>query len=316
MNIFNNIEDFKRIHNAVTTVGFFDGVHLGHQKIINLLLKKAQDQETESVIVTFEPHPRLYFDPTASQNLKLITDIEEKINLFRNLGVHNLLIIPFDGRIANLSSEDFIENIIIEKIGTHTLLLGHDHRFGKNREGSFEYLKQNQAKFGIQVFEISRLDIDEAAVSSTRIRNFLNNGEVGSAATLLGRNYSITGTVIEGKKLGRNIGFPTANIHIGSPYKLLPKMGVYAVEVVIDEQEFGGMLNIGFNPTVNASNLKHIEVHIFDFKEDIYNKKITLRFLSRLRDEQKFNGIEALKTQLSQDAVEAKEIYSKSKLFY
>lgn len=316
MNIFNNIEDFKRIDNAVTTVGFFDGVHLGHQKIINLLLKKAQDQETESVIVTFEPHPRLYFDPTASQNLKLITDIEEKINLFRNLGVHNLLIIPFDGRIANLSSEDFIEKIIIEKIGTHTLLLGHDHRFGRNREGSFEYLKQNQAKFGIQVFEISRLDIDEAAVSSTRIRTFLNNGEVSSAATLLGRNYSITGTVIEGKKLGRTIGFPTANIHIENPYKLLPKMGVYAVEVIIDEHEYGGMLNIGFNPTVNASNLKHIEVHVFDFKEDIYNKKVTLRFLSRLRDEQKFNGIEALKAQLSRDAAEAKEIYSKSKLFY
>lgn len=316
MNIYHNIQDFKKIKNAVTTVGVFDGVHLGHQKIINLLLKKAKDTETESVIITFDPHPRLYFDPTASQNLRLITDIKEKIELFKKLGLHNLLIIPFDDRIANLSSEEFIDQVVIESIGTQTLLLGHDHRFGRNREGSFEYLKQNESKFGIQVFEISRMDIDEAAVSSTRIRTHLNNGEVHAAALLLGRNYRAQGIVIEGKKLGRTIGYPTANIHIENEYKLLPKMGVYAVEVFVEGQQYAGMLNIGFNPTTTSSIHRNIEVHIFDFQKDIYGKEIEIGFLERLRDEQKFSGLEALKAQLAKDAIEAKEICFKNKLFY
>lgn len=316
MNIYHNIQDFKKIKNAVTTVGVFDGVHLGHQKIINLLLKKAKDTETESVIITFDPHPRLYFDPTASHNLKLITDIQEKIELFEALGVHNLLIIPFDDHIANLSSEEFIDQVVIDAIGTQTLLLGHDHRFGKNREGSFDYLKQNEAKFGIQVFEISRMDIDEAAVSSTRIRTHLNNGEVHAAALLLGRNYKAQGIVVEGRKLGRTIGYPTANVHIENEYKLLPKMGVYAVEVWVKGKQYGGMLNIGFNPTISASVHRSIEVYIFDFEDDIYGNSIDIAFLERLRDEQKFDGLDALKAQLAKDAIEAREICFKNKLFY
>jgi riboflavin kinase / FMN adenylyltransferase len=311
MRVFHNIQDFNSIKNAVATVGVFDGVHLGHQKIISLLLNKAKEQNAASVVVTFEPHPRLFFDPTASQNLKLITEIEEKIILFAKLGIDNLIIMPFDSHTANLSSEEFVVDILKNQLGVQTLLLGYDHRFGRNREGSFEYLKENQNRFGMQVFEISRLDIDQAAVSSTRIRQFLQEGNCHEAQQLLNRRYSVEGIVIEGKKLGRTIGVPTANIKLENPYKLLPKMGVYAVEVIHNSTSFAGMLNIGFNPTVNSSNMKSIEVHIFDFDMDIYGQKIKLNFISRLRDEVKFDGLESLKKQLAIDAIAAREVYKK-----
>ncbi|HTF82621.1 MAG TPA: riboflavin kinase, partial [Cytophagales bacterium] len=199
---------------------------------------------------------------------------------------------------------------IIGTIGTQTLLLGHDHRFGKNREGSFAYLKENESKFGIEVFEISRLDIDAAAVSSTRIREYIHAGNMPAAAALLGRYYSVYGTVISGKKLGRTIGYPTANIRVSNAQKLLPKLGVYAVAVELEQVYYGGMLSIGYNPTVSDSDTIHVEVHIFDFNSDIYDKELTIQFLKRLRDELKFGSLEELKTQLHQDALDSKHIYT------
>lgn len=307
MKVYRRIQDFKTIKNAVTTVGIFDGVHQGHQKIIELVLNKAKQNKSESVLITFEPHPRLFFDPTGSQNLKLLTDIEERIHYFESLGIDNLLVVPFDTHTANLSSEEFIQQIVKDTVGTRTLLLGYDHKFGKNREGSFEYLKENQFKFGIQVFEISQFDIDDAAVSSTRIRNYLLDGNCVDANKLLGRNYSIHGTVIEGKKLGRTINVPTANISVANAYKLIPQMGVYAVYVLHENVKFGGMLNIGFNPTVSTNHHLKIEVHIFDFNKDIYGQDIQIEFVSRLRGEIKFNSVDELKLQLQKDATSAKE---------
>lgn len=315
MKVYHNIQEFKKIDNAVTTVGIFDGMHLGHQKIIDILLHTAKEQNTESVVVTFEPHPRLFFNPTTSQNLKIITDINEKIKLFEQYGVDNLLVIPFNEQIASLTSEQFIRQIIKDTIGTQTLFLGYDHRFGRNREGNFEYLYQKQAEFGIRVHEISKFDIDEAAVSSTRIRDYISDGDLHMATTLLGRHYTASGIVVEGRKLGRTIGFPTANINIENPYKVLPKMGVYAVAVNVDNQQYGGMLNIGLNPTVSSSNQKTTEVHIFDFDNDIYGKELTIKFLERMRDEQKFNGLQELIIQLKEDAIMAKQILSKINFF-
>jgi riboflavin kinase/FMN adenylyltransferase len=260
--------------------------------------------------MTFEPHPRMVLQPD-THDLKLLTTIDEKIELLRNEGIQNLIVIPFTIELSQLHSQEFIKQIIIDKIGTKTLVIGYDHRFGKNREGSFKHLKNYSIDYGFEVEEVSKQVIDEITVSSTKIRNALIEGKITIASKYLGRNYSISGSVIKGRQLGRTIGYPTANMLVNSEHKLIPCDGVYAVKVIVQNKTFGGMLNIGNNPTVEGKG-RSIEVNIFDFSEDIYNQSISIIFVNKLRGEEKFNGLDALKTQLEKDKLLAIEAIKNS----
>ncbi|ELR68053.1 Riboflavin kinase / FMN adenylyltransferase [Fulvivirga imtechensis AK7] len=306
MNIYHGIEDFKKLDYAVVTSGTFDGVHIGHQKILARLKEIAQRNNGETVLITFWPHPRLVLYPEQT-DLKLLNTFEEKAELLREQGINHLLRIPFTKEFSNLTSEEFIRKILVETIGTRKLVIGYDHRFGKNREGSFEHLKENASIYGFEVEEIPRQDIDNVGVSSTKIRNSLLEGDVSASAELLGKPYSITGRVVKGQEIGRLIGFPTANIEVDSQHKLIPANGSYAVKVGYRNQMLKGMLNIGYRPTVNGKS-RTIEVNIFDFSSDIYGETISIHFIRRIRDERKFNNINELKEQLMKDKTLAIEI--------
>jgi riboflavin kinase/FMN adenylyltransferase len=310
MRIFRGLDNLEKIQNAVVTQGTFDGVHLAHKIILNKVKQLAKDKYGESVVMTFEPHPRMVLKPD-NHDLKLLTTLDEKIELLRYEGIQNLIVIPFTIELSQMHSQAFIKQILVDKIGTKTLVIGYDHRFGKNREGSFEHLKNYSNDFGFEVEEVSEQLVDEIAVSSTKIRNALNEGKIIIAAKYLGRNYSIKGTVVKGRQLGRTIGYPTANLIVDSENKLIPSDGVYAVKVIVNSNTFGGMLNIGNNPTVEGKG-RSIEVNIFDFSEDIYNQSISIIFVNKLREEEKFNGLDALKTQLEKDKLLAIEVIQNS----
>jgi riboflavin kinase/FMN adenylyltransferase len=299
MKVYHGIAHFKRLSFAVVTSGTFDGVHIGHQKILSRLREVSNQYHGESVVITFWPHPRMVVSAD-SQDLKLLSTIEEKIEMLDRMQVDHLLIIPFTQEFSRLTSEEFINRILVEGIGTKRLVIGHDHRFGRNREGSFEHLRANAAQYGFEVEEIPRQDIEEIGVSSTRIRNALLEGNLPISKEYLGRPYSLKGKVVKGKQLGRTIGFPTANLHVPELYKLIPADGVYAVRAKLQDKFYQGMLNIGVRPTVDGVS-RSIEVHLFDFDQDIYDQVLTLYFEARIRPEQKFAGIEELKNQLSQD---------------
>ncbi|GAA0192281.1 bifunctional riboflavin kinase/FAD synthetase [Fulvivirga kasyanovii] len=299
MKIYHGIEDFKRLDYAVVTSGTFDGVHVGHQKILSRLKEIARKSNGETVLITFWPHPRFVLYPEQT-DLKLLNTFEEKADLLREQGIDHLLRIPFTKEFSKLTSKEFIRNILINTIGTKKLVIGYDHRFGKNREGSFEHLKENASIYGFDVEEISRQDIDNVGVSSTKIRTALMEGDVTTGTELLGRPYSIRGRVVKGEKIGRILGFPTANLEVDSQHKLIPADGSYAVKVHHRNQELQGMLNIGFRPTVNGKT-KTIEAHIFNFNEDIYGETISINFIRRIRDEIKFTDVEELKKQLASD---------------
>lgn len=310
MKIYHGIEDFKRLEYAVVTSGTFDGVHVGHQKILSRLKEIARKNNGETVVITFWPHPRLVLYPEQT-DLKLLNTFEEKAELLRRQGIDHLVRIPFTKEFSNLTSEQFIKMVLVEAIGTKKLVIGYDHRFGKNREGSFEHLKENASVYGFEVEEIPRQDIDHVAVSSTKIRNALLAGDVKTSGELLGRPYSVTGRVIKGEKIGRIIGFPTANIEVDFRHKLIPADGSYAVKILQGGKEYSGMMNIGYRPTVSGKT-KTIEVHIFDFNQEIYGEALTVMFIERIRDERKFNDIEALKEQLQKDKEKAKQILNQS----
>jgi riboflavin kinase / FMN adenylyltransferase len=299
MNVYYGIQEFQKLENAVVTSGTFDGVHLGHRKILNRLNEIAKLNNGESVVITFYPHPRSVISPD-NQIVKLLSTLDEKIELLENAGVKHLLIIPFTREFSELSSEEFIQKVLIQTIGTKTLVIGYDHRFGKNREGGFEYLKANQQDYGFEIEEISRQDIENVGVSSSKIRKALTEGDVPTADHFLGRNYSLSGVVVKGKQLGRTIGFPTANIQVREIAKLIPSQGVYAVKVYYKSEAFGGMLNIGNRPTVDGT-FQTIEVNIFDFDIEIYGENLTVEFLQKIRNEQKFNGLDELKGQIAKD---------------
>ncbi len=308
MNVYYGIQDFKKLENAVVTSGTFDGVHLGHQKILNRLNEVAKLLHGESVVITFYPHPRSVISPD-NQIVKLLSTLDEKIELLEKSGVNHLLIIPFTREFSELSSEEFIQKILIQAIGTKTLVIGYDHRFGKNREGGFDYLKLNKEKYGFEIEEISRQDIENVGVSSSKIRRALLSGDVPSADHFLGRNYSLSGVIVKGKQLGRTIGFPTANIQVREIAKLIPSDGVYAVKVYYKNESFGGMLNIGNRPTVDGT-FQTVEVNIFEFDQEIYGENLTVEFLQKIRNEQKFNGLEELKAQIAKDKITCKGILS------
>jgi riboflavin kinase / FMN adenylyltransferase len=306
MKIYEGLDGFQAIPNAVVTSGTFDGVHLGHQKIIQRIRDLAREIQGETVLITFWPHPRLVLYPD-EHNLRLLTTFEEKAALLRQLGIDHLVTIPFTPEFSQLSSEEFIKKVLIGKIQTKVLVIGYDHRFGKNREGSFEYLQANCKEFGFDLEEISRQDVEEIGVSSTKIRKALESGDIKTATSYLGRPYEINGLVVKGQQIGRSIGFPTANIHIPNSYKLIPHDGVYAVEAKIDGAIYKAMLNIGNRPTVDGTK-KTVEAHLFDFQGDLYNKLITVYFKEFIREEKKFNDLDELKSQLTKDQKTAKSI--------
>lgn len=300
MKIHRDLNSFQA-KNPVLTIGTFDGVHLGHRKIITRLQEIAREINGESVIFTFDPHPRKVVAPNES-SLRILTTLNEKIELFEQSGIDHLIIYPFTTEFAQLSYEQFVEEILVGQIHTKYLVVGYDHKFGKNRQGDFEFLKNCAARLDFQIEKLDVLLMNESSVSSTKIREALQKGDVETANAFLGYPFTLHGTVVEGQQFGRKIQFPTANIEASDPDKIIPGFGVYAVQVKVQEQWYQGMLNIGNRPTVN-NNADHrsIEVHIFNFEADIYDLPIELRFLKKLREEQKFPSIDMLKEQLAKD---------------
>lgn len=290
-------------HNAAITIGVFDGVHKGHVEILNRILEMTRKIKGESVVVTFWPHPRLVLKQDNS--IKLINTLEEKQKLLEKLGIDHLIIIPFTENFAQQTSEEFIKNILIDKLHVKHLVVGFNHHFGRGREGNFDQIQQFARMYN---FDVERLDaklVENEHVSSTKIRNALGIGDIQTANSFLGYNYSITGIIVEGNKIGRDIGFPTANIQLDHSFKLLPKQGVYIVEAEFDQKKYPAMLNIGFKPTINQPlPAMTIEVHLIGFSGNIYHQNMTIYFHKQIRDELKFENIEALKKQLILDKEE------------
>lgn len=299
MRIYYNLDDFSPVKNAVVTSGTFDGVHVGHKKILSRLSEVAGKNSGETVVITFWPHPRLVLYPNDTE-LKLLNTFEEKAGLLKKEGVQHLLRIPFTKEFSQLSSEEFIRNILVDKIGTKKLVIGYDHHFGKNREGSFEQLKLNGPTYGFEVEEISKQDVDHVTVSSTIIRKAIESADIELANELLGQRYSLSGRVVKGDQIGRQLGYPTANMEIDSLHKLIPADGIYAVYVHHAGTVYKGALYIGHRPTVDGTK-KVIEVNIFNFNREIYGESLTVEFHKFIRGDQKFDSLDELKAQIDID---------------
>jgi len=311
MKIYNHIDEFKKIHNAVVTIGTFDGVHIGHQKIISRLQEVAKKNGGETVILTFFPHPRMILHPE-DLNIKLISTMDEKAEKLAALGIDHLIITPFTRDFSNLTPQEYIQEILVKKIGTRHIIIGYDHRFGKDRKGGMKELQSFSSDFGFDVEEIPEQDINDVAVSSTKIRNAILSGDAKTAKDFLGYAFQLNGKVIKGDQLGRVLGFPTANLFIEENYKLIPSDGIYAVSIEFNTEESSrktakGMAYIGHRPTINGMS-RNIEVNIFDFDEDIYGQIIRVNFLEHLRGDKKFNSLEDLKKQLTRDEKAARKI--------
>lgn len=302
MRIFKGIDELGAFKNSVVTIGTFDGAHKGHQKILSRLNDRAKETQGESILFTFYPHPRMIVFPE-NHNLKLLQTIDEKIESLASFGLDNLIIYPFTKEFSRLTAFEFVRDILVEKLKVKTLVIGYDHQFGRNREGDLEFLKETAKIFDFDVEEISAEEVQEVNVSSTKIRQSLNNGNIERANEFLGRPFLCTGRVVEGKRLGRELGFPTLNIEVNNEHKILPKDGVYAVNVQIKDEHFEGMMNIGQNPTVqkNTEQEKKLEVHIFDFDKEVYGAEVKVFFQKFIRDEKTFSNLEELKSQLIQD---------------
>jgi riboflavin kinase/FMN adenylyltransferase len=303
MKIYHGLDDFTRLSSAVVTSGTFDGVHMGHQKILARLREIAEKNNGETVVITFWPHPRLVLHPE-DESLKLLNTFEEKAALLKEQGIQHLIRIPFTKEFSQLTSEEFIQKILVDTIGTKKLVIGYDHRFGHNREGSFEQLKINGPRYGFEVEEIPRQDVDHVAVSSSKIRKALEDGDIDTATHLLGRPYSLTGRVVMGDKLGRLLGYPTANIEIDTKFKLVPADGIYAATAQHEHDLYKGMLYIGNRPTVNGTK-QNIEINLFDFNKDIYGESLSLNFYKLIRGDAKFQDLEELKAQLAVDKIDS-----------
>lgn len=297
MKIKSTIDSYSK-NNSIVTIGTFDGVHIGHQKIISRLVKLAQSNNLHAVVLTFFPHPRMVLQKDA--NIKLINTIDEKSKLLGEFGVDHLVVKEFTKEFSRLTALEFVRDILVNKLHVKHIIIGYDHRFGRNRTANIKDLKEYGDTYGFEVTEISAQDIDAVTVSSTKIRTALEVGNIKIANAYLGYNFRLTGSVVKGKSLGKQIGFPTANLDIEEPYKLIPKNGVYVVKSYFENIAIYGMMNIGTNPTVNGED-QSIEVHFFNFDADIYDLKIEVQLLKWLRDERKFKSIEALKTQLYKD---------------
>jgi riboflavin kinase/FMN adenylyltransferase len=297
LNIFKNFKDYHSEKPLALSLGMFDGGHLGHKYIIDELKKVGSENDLETAILTFWPHPRFVFNP--NEHLKLLNTIEEKKVLMEKYGINNLFLKEFDNEFRNLTGEEFVRQILIEKLNVKYLIIGYDHSFGKNKSGNFELLQKLSKELDFEVEQMEAINIHENNISSTKIRNALLAGNIKEANEMLGYSYSVSGTVVHGKKLGRTIGYPTANIETDS-IKLLPKKGAYIVEVFVNENQYKGMLSIGTNPTVNGEKLT-VEVYILDFNEDIYDQNINVKFRDFLHEEIKFEGLEKLVERLDED---------------
>lgn len=280
------------------TIGTFDGVHIGHQKIIEQILSLAKENSLQPTVLTLFPHPRMVLHK--EDNIKLLNTIDERIELLKSFGIKEVVVKTFDTEFANLSAKNYVKTILVDELNVKQLVIGYDHRFGKNRSADITHLKTFAKAYDFQVEEISAQDIEDVTVSSTKIRKALIKGDVERANSYLGYRYFITGKVIEGKGLGKTIKFPTANIHVKENYKLIPHDGVYIVKAKIENELVFGMMNIGTNPTVDG-NTHSIEVHFFNFTQDIYGCTLRVEFLKRIRNEEKFKNLEALKIQLEKD---------------
>ena len=298
MKIFNSIQEFSTTSKTIVTLGTFDGVHKGHKSILEKLINSSKSTGYESVVLTFFPHPRMVLQQNT--DIKLLNTINEKAFLLDQYGIDNLIIHPFDHAFSRLTAEEFVKDILVSKLNISKIIIGHDHRFGRNRTATIDDLIVFGKEYGFEVEQISALEINEVSVSSTKIRNALNEGLLETANKFLGYPYFITGTVIKGKQLGRTIGFRTANISIAEDYKLIPANGVYVASSIIDNKKVFGMMNIGNNPTVGGTT-QSIEVNFFDFDEDIYDQEIRVNIHYRIRDEIKFPSLDALKNQLAED---------------
>lgn len=308
LKIFNNFTDYTPQKPLALSLGMFDGVHLGHQTIIKKLRRIAEEKNLESAILTFWPHPRLVFNP--DEDLKLLNTLEEKTFLLENFGIEILFLKEFDEEFRNLTGEEFVKQILVEKLNVKHLIVGYDHVFGKNRSGNYQLLEKLAPELGFEVEQMEAVNIHNKNISSTKVRNALLEGNIKEANTLLGYDYSVSGKVVHGKKIGRTIGYPTANIEVEN-LKLLPKKGAYITDVFIDGEQFKGMLSIGTNPTVNGEKLT-TEVYILDFDKEIYGEEITVYFRDFLHDEIKFEGLEKLIERLDEDKRLTEEFYSKS----
>ena len=305
MRIYHQINEFTSPCHPVATVGVFDGVHLGHMQIINWLLASAQDKKCESVIVTFEPHPRLVLPHHAE--VRLLQTLDEKLQRFELAGVDAVLVIPFDREFARVTPRDFIKNILVEGLQVSHVVTGYDHFFGQNRQGDFDLLTEMGKEFDFTVDELPMVVVGPNTVSSSSIRRALLDGDVSLAASMLGYAFSMKGEVVTGNKIGRNIGYPTANLKPESEHKLIPGQGVYASLVNVDGEIYKGMTNIGYRPTIDADRLT-IEVNIFNFNKDIYNREIILSFVERIRNEKRFASLGDLQHQLASDKIAASAI--------
>ena len=309
MKVYRDVSKFN-VAKPVLTVGSFDGVHLGHLKVITRLNEIAQQSGGESVIFTFSPHPRLVLNPS-EDSLRLLTTLDEKIELFEKAGVQHLIIYPFTKSFAEFAYTDFVRVVLVNQLHVNSLVVGYDHKFGKDRKGDFEMLKGLALAFKFKLEKLDVLLSDNVNISSTKIRSALQDGNLAKANRYLGYSFSLHGKVIEGQKLGRKIQFPTANIEASDPHKIIPGHGVYAVTVNIDGESHRGMLNIGTRPTINNNaDRRSIEVHIIDFDKDIYKKPIEIKFITKIREEQKFASIDSLRAQLEKDKLAVLDLLS------
>jgi riboflavin kinase/FMN adenylyltransferase len=300
MIVHHDISQFN-VKYPVVTIGIFDGVHLGHKYILEQLKKEAGSSRGESVIITLWPHPRLVLNKE-QKNFYLLTTQSEKTRILESSGIDHLVILPFSAELSRMSSCDFIEKILVGEIGIGKLVVGYNHRFGRDREGSYRQLKECAEKFKFGIEKLDAFHIDQRKISSSEIRKLLHTGNVEEANKLLGWTYGFSGNVTGGSQLGSSIGFPTANILMDEPLKLLPADGVYAVEAEMKNKTYRGMMNKGSRPTVNKDpQKKTLEVHLLDFRENIYSEEIRIRFIARIRDEQRFDNVETLKAQLGRD---------------
>lgn len=325
MKIYRNLDEFKPLENAIVTIGTFDGVHIGHQKILKKLVDCAKETNGESVLLTFFPHPRLIINPN-DEHLRLINDIEEKTHQLADAGLDHLIITPFTRDFSNQSPEEYIRNVLVDKLGTKVIIIGYDHHFGKDRQGSIKDLIELSHIFDFQVQEIPKQDIEDVAVSSTRVREALITADIETANKYLGYPFELTGTVERGDQIGRQIGFPTANIHVHESHKLIPAYGIFAVEVeifnkvpTIDSGDYidpqpenvaQGMCYIGTRPTVDGMSRK-IEVNLLDFQDDLYNKTLRIKFLSYIRGDERYESLEQLQAQIKIDEQKIRAYFNK-----
>jgi len=301
LKIFHSIKDFSSPKKTILTLGTFDGVHIGHKKILEKVIQNTLDEKYESLVLTFFPHPRMILQERSE--IKLLNTITEKINLLEQLGIQNLVIHPFDESFSRLTAEDFVKKVLVDQFKIHKIIIGYDHRFGRNRTADIHNLIEFGEKYGFEVEQISAQEINDISVSSTKIRNAIQEGNMYLANKYLGYDYFLTGTVIKGKQLGRTIGFPTANLNIEEDYKLIPQKGVYIVSSQLNGEKVFGMMNIGLNPTVGGEKLS-VEIHYLNFNANLYDQQISVSILKRIRGEEKFDSVDLLKAQIEKDKIQ------------